>query len=582
MKNLITMLIITITVILLSQSVLTAGTLQEDRKYEPAVFTAQEVKGFQDVPVNEIFAYAYNSAAGTWSMIPFQIDEQTKGPDPLSGSGKEKWYYFTEVWADIDSLKNIKHNGIFDDHDELVFMIKDMGDKAPDKSWIENEAAQKNDRLEIVLSDPNDTEKKAYLYLYRSSTLKKEDVPTPYNLGYNAGTSTISSAFYTFAFSSPGLVEGITIKTPGGSGENILDRLKARINGIINLFIPFPVTLNEEVLLSKGLYVTKDPVVRLIRQTSFNFEIAGIVEVDNFFKVDTKFYPYSGTIAGGDTLTPEALEKHMGEGIQLKLTDLRFSWDLNQKASGMKFFTKYNDNIPVDGNPDQIDKKIDIPDDPLKNIIVWSMATGNQGTLFTYGAFANTKWDSIFLYYFDNKNGGQADKYIFDVDDTGDKVSYSDFGVLFKASVSDTIVFELDYNLYMLPEKDKSKSFAENLVYNTENPVKIGSNVIADVREENITAAPQTFELAQNYPNPFNNSTQFRFVLPQAENITFKIFDTNGRLVKNITQGFYPPGTHKFHWNGSDEQGKEVPSGIYFYQLQAGDQTLHKKLILVK
>ncbi|MBN2413792.1 T9SS type A sorting domain-containing protein [candidate division KSB1 bacterium] len=581
MKNLITMLTI-IMVILLSRSVLTAGTLQEDRKYEPAVFTAQEVKGFIDVPVNEIFAYAYNSPAGTWSMIPFQIDERTFGTDPLSGSGEKKWYYFDEVWANIDSLKHLKHNGIFDDHDELVFMIKDMGDKAPDNCWIDDEAAKKNDRLEIILSDPNDSDKKAYIYLYRSSTLKKEDVPKPYNMSYNAGTSTVSSAYYNFTFSSPGLVEGITIKTPGGSGEDILDRLKARIKGVINTFLVLPITLNEEVLVSAGLYYTQEPVVRIIRSTSFNFEIAGIVEVANFFKVDTKFYPFSGTIAGGDTLTPDALEKHMGEGVELKLTDLRFSWDLNQKSSGMKMFTKHNDNIPVDGNQDQIDKKVDIPADPSQKINVWSMATGNQGTLFTYGEFANTKWDSIFLYYFDNKNGGTADKHIFDINDTGDKVSYSDNGVLFKASVSDTIVFELDYNIYMMPEKDKSKSFAENLAYNLANPVKIGSNIITDVEGENNTVAPLIFALAQNYPNPFNNSTQFSFVLPRAENISFKIYDTNGRLVKNLTQGFYTSGIHKFHWNGTDELGKEVPSGIYFYQLQAGAQSLHKKLILVR
>jgi len=583
MKKLITKLAI-ITVIFLGQSILMAGTLQEDRQYEPAVFIADAVKGFTNVPVSEIFVYAYNSAAGTWSMIPFQIDEQTFGTDPLSGSGEEKWFYFDQVWVGIDSLKHLKHDNLFNGHDELVFMIKDMGDKAPDNlnSWIENDAARNNERVEIVLSDPNDAGKKAYVYLYRSSTLKKDDIPKPYNMGYNTGTSTVTSAFYDFVFGSPGLVEGITIKTPGGSGENILDRLKARIKGVINLFVPIPITLNEEVLVSAGLYVTPEPVVRVIRSTSFNFEIAGIVEVDNFFKVDTKFYPYSGTIAGGDTLTPDALVKHMGEGVELKLTDLRFSWDLNQSASGMKMFTKHNENIPVDGSPDGINKQIDVPADPTKDITVWSMATGNQGTVFTYGAFANSKWESIDLYYNDNKNGGTADKDVFDIDDTGDKMSYSDTGVLFKSSFSDTVIFELDYKIFMMPEKDQSKSFAENLAYNLANPVEIGSQIISDVEEENNTVAPLTFELAQNYPNPFNNSTQFRFVLPQSENISFKIFDTNGRLVKNLTQGVYASGTHKFHWNGTDESGKQVPSGIYFYQLQAGDQTLHKKLILVR
>jgi len=251
----------------------------------------------------------------------------------------------------------------------------------------------------------------------------------------------------------------------------------------------------------------------------------------------------------------------------------------------MKFFNQYNENVPVDGNPDNVTKTIDVPADKKEQIKFWSMLSGNQGTVFSFGKFANTKLNSVELYYYDNQTGGQADQDIFKLDkDTGDNKSYGDNGILFRASPWDTLVFRLDYTLYFIPEKNINKSIAENYVYNQVNPVKLETktNVISSVNDENTAAGVKVFNLAQNYPNPFNNSTQFVFVLPFSDNITLNIYNTNGRLVKTLAHGFYTTGSHKLHWDGTDELGLEVPSGIYFYQLNAGNQTMHKKLILIR
>lgn len=88
---------------------------------------------------------------------------------------------------------------------------------------------------------------------------------------------------------------------------------------------------------------------------------------------------------------------------------------------------------------------------------------------------------------------------------------------------------------------------------------------------------PDKFELLQNYPNPFNPSTNIKFSIPSKTFVTLKIYDTNGKEVRSLINGFLSRGNHEVNFEGTN-----FPSGIYFYTLKANEYIQTKKMILVK
>ncbi|KPL04736.1 MAG: hypothetical protein AMJ73_03755 [candidate division Zixibacteria bacterium SM1_73] len=90
------------------------------------------------------------------------------------------------------------------------------------------------------------------------------------------------------------------------------------------------------------------------------------------------------------------------------------------------------------------------------------------------------------------------------------------------------------------------------------------------------------FSLFQNYPNPFNSSTIISYETKKAEKITLKIYDILGREVRQLVNTSQRPGPYKVIWDGKDNNGKEVASGIYFYQLRGGNYKENRKLVLIK
>jgi hypothetical protein len=91
-----------------------------------------------------------------------------------------------------------------------------------------------------------------------------------------------------------------------------------------------------------------------------------------------------------------------------------------------------------------------------------------------------------------------------------------------------------------------------------------------------------TFGLGQNHPNPFNPSTKVQFSLDRSGPATLRVFDARGLLVKTLVAGDLPAGPHAVTWQGDDEQGRAVASGVYFYRLEAAGKTAGKRMILVK
>ena len=88
--------------------------------------------------------------------------------------------------------------------------------------------------------------------------------------------------------------------------------------------------------------------------------------------------------------------------------------------------------------------------------------------------------------------------------------------------------------------------------------------------------------LDQNIPNPFNPSTTIKFNLANAQSVQLDIYNSKGQLVKNLTSDSYGAGPHSVVWNGDNNSGSSVGSGIYFYVLQSTDFRLIRKAILMK
>jgi len=85
------------------------------------------------------------------------------------------------------------------------------------------------------------------------------------------------------------------------------------------------------------------------------------------------------------------------------------------------------------------------------------------------------------------------------------------------------------------------------------------------------------FSLSQNFPNPFNATTEIQFALPRAADIVLNVYDVTGRLARTIANGKFPAGEHRVSFDATG-----LASGVYFYQLRAGDTRLAKKMLLLK
>ncbi|GEM_PF-2138106 len=108
------------------------------------------------------------------------------------------------------------------------------------------------------------------------------------------------------------------------------------------------------------------------------------------------------------------------------------------------------------------------------------------------------------------------------------------------------------------------------------------------VEQTTTTALPKEFDLYQNFPNPFLNNgsrhanTIIRFALPESGEISLTIYNSLGQKVRTIANGRLPAGIYERSWDGRNDAGARVASGIYFYRLQAGERLEQRQLLLIR
>jgi flagellar hook assembly protein FlgD len=88
--------------------------------------------------------------------------------------------------------------------------------------------------------------------------------------------------------------------------------------------------------------------------------------------------------------------------------------------------------------------------------------------------------------------------------------------------------------------------------------------------------------LTQNYPNPFNPTTNIKFSIPKSTYLSLEIYDLLGRLVTKLMQEKKEAGSYAVTWDGKDQFGNEVSSGIYLYKFDSESFTASKKMVLLR
>jgi len=112
--------------------------------------------------------------------------------------------------------------------------------------------------------------------------------------------------------------------------------------------------------------------------------------------------------------------------------------------------------------------------------------------------------------------------------------------------------------------------------------VSIQSDTTLTFRYGSVKQPNASFLLKQNYPNPFNQTTEIVFSLTRSADISLDIYNTLGRLVKNLKSGFHEATTHNIEWDGRNRSGKEVASGVYFYRLRTPIGSNTRQMVLIR
>jgi subtilisin family serine protease len=106
--------------------------------------------------------------------------------------------------------------------------------------------------------------------------------------------------------------------------------------------------------------------------------------------------------------------------------------------------------------------------------------------------------------------------------------------------------------------------------------------MVSDMSPVGETGLPRVTVLNQNVPNPFNPQTTVKFALPHSGKVELKIYDVRGAAVRTLVSGHLEAGQHEAVWQGRDDAGRRVPSGVYFSRLVTDDGVLTRRMTMIK
>ena len=145
--------------------------------------------------------------------------------------------------------------------------------------------------------------------------------------------------------------------------------------------------------------------------------------------------------------------------------------------------------------------------------------------------------------------------------------------------INDMLVPSRDNMMYQY--FDSSVQAGQTYYYKLEDVSKYGVTVQHEPIKIEMSV-PGEYQLLQNYPNPFNPSTTINFQIPVTAQVSLKIYNINGQQVRTLIENVRPAGYYASVWDGRNNNGIKVPSGIYFYSLQTEGYTQTKRMLLIK
>ncbi|MFN7955043.1 MAG: hypothetical protein U0610_25175 [bacterium] len=362
-----------------------------DRRADRIVIFGEDVPALVGSSAGQLVVLAFRD--GALSPIPFQMDERNPFGFLVLDQGP---------FAEADS-----DGGRYDENDELVFLVSDAGDKAPPTAWAAFPDVDLH--AEVQLADPVDHHK-AWAYVARMKHGEAPRSPTSY-VSFDPKADRISTSVFAMGFPDDG--EGnrraypnyLSISTDaGGSGKNLLDRLKLRTDAQI-LWGLLGFSRSEDEFRSKLLAWRVGPVRAIRRVETAMHLMFGIyappIAVDNIYYRDF-------------LEAPNLMDVPINLGSVLSKLEIRVGLDLSHEAHGMHVLTQDNHDVPpLDG----------VMSDAEKNLVTkgqtWQLATGPGGTLMSRVIMGPTLPLEQRLYYLDDDSTTDGPEFVPGVHEIG-------------------------------------------------------------------------------------------------------------------------------------------------------------------
>jgi hypothetical protein len=177
-------------------------------------------------------------------------------------------------------------------------------------------------------------------------------------------------------------------------------------------------------------------------------------------------------------------------------------------------------------------------------------------------------------------------RYITDGGTFNEGIYIDDYSPVEIYQNTDTLNSNITNNYYQVTGRTTGSYYYDVRARDAQSQWSPFSNrAVAVVQTQSVNeepALPTSLTLNQNYPNPFNPTTNISFDVPTRTHVELNVYDLTGAKVAVLLNSDFVPGKYDINFNGQDESGKILSSGVYFYRLKTDNQTITKKMVLMK